>query len=237
MFGRSAHLYDALYSWKDYGDEVRRITRLIDELHPGAKTFLDVACGTGKHLELLRERFEVEGIDLDPQLLSIAAERNPGVPLHEGDMISFDLGRTFDVVACLFSSIGYVETPENLTTACTSLANHVAPGGVLLLEPWLTPDGYEEGHIGFLAVDEPELKIARINTSQREGDVSVLDFGYLVGTPAGIEHFTEDHRLGLFTDEQYRDALTGAGLELQKDGDLMGRGLYVAVKPATSPSG
>ena len=237
MFGRSADLYDALYSWKDYDDEVRRITRLVDELSPGAKTFLDVACGTGKHLELLRDRFQVEGVDLDPQLLAIAAGRNPGVPLHEGDMISFDLGRTFDVVVCLFSSIGYVETPQNLSTACASLSKHVAPGGILLLEPWLTPDGYEEGHIGFLTVDEPELKIARINTSRREGDVSVLDFSYLVGTPAGIEHFTEDHRLGLFTHEQYRKALTAAGLELQKDGDLMGRGLYVAVRPAASPSG
>jgi len=236
MFDRSADLYDALYSWKDYGDEVARITRLIEELHPAAKTFLDVACGTGRHLELLRERFEVEGVDLDPALLSIAAERNPGVPLHEGDMISFDLSRTFDVVACLFSSIGYVETAQNLSTACASLSKHVAPGGILLLEPWLTPDGYEEGHVGFLTVDEPELKIARINTSQRDGDVSILNFSYLVGTPAGIEHFTEDHRLGLFTDEQYRDALTAAGLELQKDGDLMGRGLYVAVNPEPPPS-
>lgn len=105
MFDRSAHLYDAIYSWKDYADEVRRITELIEERHPEAKTLLDVACGTGKHLELLREHYEVEGFDLDPNLLRIAAERNPGIELHAGDMLSFDLGKAFDVVTCLFSSM------------------------------------------------------------------------------------------------------------------------------------
>lgn len=231
MFSRSARFYDALYTWKDYGEETRRIIGLVDDIRPSATTLLDVACGTGKHLELLRGRFEVEGVDLDPNLLAIARERNPGVPLHEADMVSFDLGRTFDVVCCLFSSIGYVETLEKLEAAALSLARHAAPGGVVLLEPWLMPDAYEEGHLGFLTVDEPDLKIARMNTSRREGDVSVLAFGYLVGTPHGIAHFTEDHRLGLFTDEQYRSALTKAGLESQDDDDLMGRGLYVATKP------
>lgn len=232
MFDRSAHLYDALYSWKDYAGETRRILDLVEDLHPQARTLLDVACGTGKHLELLQERFQVEGLDLDPRLLEIAAHRLPKATFHEGDMAGFELDKTYDVVVCLFSSIGYMETIDRLQDAARSLARHVAPGGLLLVEPWLMPDAYEVGHVGFLTVDEPDLKIARMNSSKREGDVSVLNFGYLVGTPEGIEHFTEDHRLGLFTDDQYRNALTDAGLELQPDGDLMGRGLYVATKPA-----
>ena len=231
MFERSAHLYDALYSWKDYAAETSKINELVQRLHPEARTLLDVACGTGKHLELLQERFEVEGLDLDRRLLEVAAHRVPSVPLHEGNMASFDLGKRFDVVLCLFSSIGYMETPDRLDLAVAQLARHVAPGGLLLVEPWLHPDGYETGHVGFLSVEEPDLKIARMNSSKREGDVSIMDFHYLVGTPEGIMHFTEDHRLGLFSDERYREALTKVGLELLEDADLMGRGLYVARKP------
>ena len=54
MFTDSAHIYDAVYSFKDYGAESARIHTLIEERSPGASTLLDVACGTGKHLEQLR---------------------------------------------------------------------------------------------------------------------------------------------------------------------------------------
>jgi hypothetical protein len=73
------------------------------------------------------------------------------------------------------------------------------------------------------------LKIARINLCQREGNVSIFDFEYLVGTPDGIERFTEHHELGLFTVEQYLEAFRAAGLEADHDPEgPMGRGLYIA---------
>ena len=116
MFSRSAHLYDAVYAFKDYAAEVERLRQVIDARVPSARTLLDVACGTGMHLAELRRWYEVEGLDLDPQLLAFARERLPDVPLHEGDMTAFDLGREFDVVTCLFSSIAYVRTARR--TSC-----------------------------------------------------------------------------------------------------------------------
>ena len=232
MFTKTARFYDALYSWKDYEGEVARIVGIIDRYSPDATSVLDVACGTGKHIELLRGRFEVEGVDLDPELLAVARARNPGTALHLADMITLELGSTFDVVMCLFSSIGYVGTPENLTRALSALTRHVAPGGVLLVEPWFSPDTFRpEGHIGWLIVDEPNLKIVRADLPRREGGLSVLDFHYLVATHEGIEHTTERHELGLFTADQHRAAIAEAGLTLRDDEDLMGRGLIVATRP------
>jgi SAM-dependent methyltransferase len=229
MFSRSADLYDALYAtFKDYEAETARLRELIAERLPSARTLLDVACGTGKHLELLHEHFEVVGLDLDAELLAIARERVPGVELHEADMTGFDLGRRFDVVACLFSSIGYVRDEERLRAAVEAMAAHLEPGGLLLVEPWLPPEAWRDGHVAMLAVDEPERKIVRMNRADRDGDVSVIDFHYLVGTPERVEHFTERHELGLFTDAQYRDAFAAAGLSVELDPEgLMGRGLYL----------
>jgi hypothetical protein len=49
-----------------------------------------------------------------------------------------------------------------------------------------------------------------------------------VGTPAGIEYFTERHELGLFAHDDYLAAFHTAGLEVEYNPEgLMGRGLYV----------
>jgi SAM-dependent methyltransferase len=233
VFSRSADLYDAVYSFKDYAQEAERVHELIEERRPGARTLLDVACGTGKHLEQLRRWYEVTGVDLDPGLLAVARERLPDVALHEGDMRSFDLGRRFDAVTCLFSSIGYTGDEEGLRAAIAALAAHLEPGGVLVVEPWLEPDDWIVNRPHVLTVDEPELKVSRMNVSTREGRLAIMHFHYLVGTPDGVQRFEERHEAALFTDEEYRTAFRAAGLTVEHDPEgLIGRGLYIAIAPA-----
>ncbi|MBC6936757.1 MAG: hypothetical protein DWB42_13080 [Chloroflexi bacterium] len=55
----------------------------------------------------------------------------------------------------------------------------------------------------------------------------------LVATPDGVEHFSEQHRMGLFTHEDYLEAVAAAGLEsVYNEQGLTGRGLYLGIKPA-----
>jgi ubiquinone/menaquinone biosynthesis C-methylase UbiE len=75
MFRKSQRFYDAIYAWKDYPAEVDRLLSIIRERVPEAGSLLDVACGTGKHLELLRDHYRVEGVDLDPEMIALARER------------------------------------------------------------------------------------------------------------------------------------------------------------------
>jgi SAM-dependent methyltransferase len=230
VFNRSARLYDAIYaSIRDYPREAGELDRLLQERRPGARTLLDVACGTGAHLEHLAGRYEVEGLDLDPEMLAVARERLPKATLHEADMAAFDLGKRFDAVVCLFSSIGYMTTEERLRSAIASMAGHLEARGVLVVEPWLVPDQWRDGHVGAVFVDEPKQKIARIDTPRRAGTLTIIDFHYLVGTVDGVLHFTERHETALYTVEQYLAAFDAAGLRAEHDPQgPMGRGLYVA---------
>lgn len=233
MFTKSAEFYDAVYSFKNYALEVETLRAWIDQTKrsPG-RTLLDVACGTGAHLPTLKPIFTCEGLDLDPELLAQARRRHPELTFYQGDMADFDLGRQFDIVTCLFSSIGYVGTQERLDQTLRNFARHTVPGGVVVVEPWLTPERYFPGRLHALFVDEPDLKIARMNISTVENGMSILNFHYLVGAPHGIEFFTERHELRLFSDADYRRAFEGAGLETSHDPEgLTGRGLYIGVKP------
>src|SRR5256714_13760464 len=117
-------------------------------------------------------------------------------------MRKFDLGRRFDAVMCLFSGIGYVRDADELSRAVAAMARHLEPGGVLIVEPWLSPDRIQVPHVGAVFVDEPELKVARINTVEVEGNRSIVDLHYLVGRPDDVRPFTERPELTLFEGEE-----------------------------------
>jgi len=230
MYARSARYYDAIYSFKDYAAEAAAVSARIRAHRPDAATLLDVACGTGAHLVHFVREYRVEGIDLSEEQLAVARTRLPGVELHQGDMTTFDLGKTFDAVTCMFSSIGYVGTLEGLDAAVGRMAAHLAPGGVLVVEPWLQPDAFEDGHLSTLFVEEPDIAVARMSTSHKDGRRSWFDMEHLVGSAHGVDHFVEHHELGLFTVEEHLAGFERAGLRVEHDPEgPMGRGLYVGV--------
>ena len=235
MYTQSARYYDALYRSmrKDYSAEAQVVAGVVDRLKtsPGNE-LLDVACGTGLHIAELRDRFVCEGLDLDRGLLGIAAARNPGVEFHLADMVGFNLGKKFDVITCLFSAIGYVPNAMRLSQTIQTFARHLKPGGVVLVEPWFTPDRWIDGHLSALYVDEPDVKAARMSISRRDGNVAVLNFHYMVASSDGVRTFTEAHRLTLFTHEEHMEAFRKAGLRVEYDATgPMGRGLYVGTLP------
>lgn len=214
MFDRSAQYYDEFYSFLDYRTAAENLRGLIAERHSSARTLLDVACGTGKYLEYLASHFLAEGLDILPTLLEKARLRCPGIPLHQGDMVAFDLGRQFDVVTCLFCSIGYVLTLENAERAIARMASHLLPGGLLIVEPWVVPEKCWTNRVTSEVLDKPDLKVVRMHTHEKVGQTSVFDIHYLVGTPKGVEHFVEREVMGLFTHEEYMGAFRKAGLEV-----------------------
>lgn len=231
MFTKSARFYDTIYSWKDYEAESRRVAELIKERNPRARTLLDVACGTGHHLDHLKGMYEASGLDSDEDMVRLARERHPELSIHQADMADFNLSQTFDTVICLFSSIGYALSVDRLRQSIATMARHLNAGGILIVEPWLTPEAFEGGKPFALFVDETDLKIASMDVPEVDGRISVITFHYLVATEDGVENFTELHRLGLFADEEYMDAFEDAGLEVEHDPvGLMGRGLYVGAR-------
>jgi ubiquinone/menaquinone biosynthesis C-methylase UbiE len=231
MFKNSANIYDAIYSFKDYGRECQTLERHIAQhKRSQGKALLDVACGTGHHIGFLKLKYEVEGLDLEPQLLDVARQRNPGVQFHQGDMTDFQLPSAFDVITCLFSAIGYVQTESRLKQALKSMRDHLEPGGVILVEPWFSPETYKEGTVHAVFVDRPDLKVARMNVSTVKDRLSIIDFHYLVGTISGIERYEEHHELGLFTQQEFTSAMQECGLKVTHDAEgLTGRGLYIGV--------
>lgn len=234
MFSKSAKFYNALYDsmGKDYIAEAQKVHRIIQQhKRSSGKTLLEVACGTGLHASVFREFYQVEGLDLDAEMLTVAKQDYPDIPFHQADMVDFDLRKQFDVITCLFSSIGYVKTERRLEQAIRTMTNHLLPGGVLIVEPWFTPEQFQVGRLHSLFADQPDLKVCRMSLGEIEDRQSILNFHYMVGTPKGIETFTERHELGLFTQEEYLEAFRKAGLETTHEPEGVDRrGLYIGMR-------
>jgi ubiquinone/menaquinone biosynthesis C-methylase UbiE len=237
MFSKSAQYYDEIYASvnKDYAAEAAKTRKIIQTYRQTkGRSLLDVACGTGAHARYLSKYYQVDGLDLDAGLLAIARKKLPKVRFHQGDMLNFDLGRQFDAVVCLFSSIAYVKTKPRLQKAIKTMVRHLLPGGVLVVEPWFSPKQWHPGRTYVTQVSKPDLKIVRMSLSRQRGKLSLIEFQYMIGTPQGIEHSVEIHELGLFTHQEYMDAFKAAGLDVTHDpAGLDGRGLYIGVKPLT----
>lgn len=232
MYNKSAQYYDAIYSFKDYEKECGLLGDVIEEhLRSGGRRLLDVACGTGGHLQFLSRQFLVEGVDVNEEFIDIARERYPDLSFYCGDMRNFQADGVYDVVTCLFSSIGHMTTISDLNAAIAHMTDHLLPGGILIVEPWIAPEEWRPHTVHLQTVERPDLKIARMVTSKTDGRLSSMDMHHLVGTPEGTEHFVERHELLLATREEMKAAFIHAGLETTYDvRGLTGRGLFIGLK-------
>jgi len=235
LYGEMAKYYDQIYHWKDYRSEVIKINSLIKRYkRSSGKSLLDVACGTGKHISYLRKNFDCVGVDVSNQMLAVARRNVRGVRFARGDMVDFDLGTQFDVVLCLFSSIGHLKTRAEVGKAVANFARHMKEGGVLIIEPWIRKSEWNDKTVHMQKYDSVSLKIARVNFGRREGDFSVIDERYLIGEGGrGITYVRDRLRTRFFEPGPTLKAMRKAGLvpKFTEDSLMPGRGLIIATKP------
>jgi ubiquinone/menaquinone biosynthesis C-methylase UbiE len=233
MFSKTPELYDQIYgSFKDYAGEAARVAAVLRERAPAARRVLDVACGTGEHARYLHSEhgFTVDGLDIELGFVTLAQAKLPDAKVWIGDMASFEVPARYDAILCLFSSIGYVRTLDRVTATLQCFRRHLEPEGLVLVEPWFTPDRWTPGRVYVHTSESNGLHLVRMSHSGVEGRVSKLTFHYLVGSNEGIRHEVEAHELGMFTRDEMTECFATAGftnVSYDEEG-LIGRGLYVA---------
>lgn len=234
LYDNLARYYDKLHSDKDYGEEARKVEELIKEYKKtNGKKLLDVACGTGRHLQYLEEDFDTKGLDYAESMLDLAEGRLDKTELVQGNMINFDLEEKFDIVTCLFSSIGYAKTKQNLKRIMKNFSEHLKKGGVTIVEGFISPEDYRDESVHMDTYGDEEIKISRVSFSQRQGSLSKVKMHYLIGKGGeGVEHLEETQETGIFGTKETLEAMEKADLtaKLIKGKDSLSRRTFVGVK-------
>lgn len=111
--------------------EARRLLSCCKELSDNAR-IIDVGCGDGFHLSLLRQfgkpSWQIEGID--PSDLAVIAAKRAGLTIQQGTIQSLNLPKASYDLAFLIATIEHVDDPVQVLEAARSL---LRPGGRVVI--------------------------------------------------------------------------------------------------------
>jgi SAM-dependent methyltransferase len=103
--------------WKRQG-----MALLLNYCNPQGKTLLDYGCGRGECLGLASEAgFAVQGTDVDPECVRLAARYGQTSQLNINDPLSQFGKKSFDVIVCLHV-LEHVENPKQVLTTLGKIA-------------------------------------------------------------------------------------------------------------------
>lgn len=153
--------YLELYSHRDEHEAKRQVGFVRAQFGDVAGVILDLACGTGRHLdELLADGYRAVGCDLSLTLLRTGIRDYGLLPVARADMraLPFCTG-SFGGLVNFFTSFGYFATEQENMHVVSEMARVVRPGGIFLFD--------------YLNVDRELQKLVERET--RETDLGRVD--------------------------------------------------------------
>lgn len=228
VFRHYARYYDLLYRDKDYTRETEYVHGLIQRHAPGARSILDLGCGTGAHAVLLAERgYEVHGVDQSADMLARAEARHGELPgavaarltFEQADVRTFRAEEKFDAVVSLFHVMSYQTTNEDLTSAFATAASHLEHKGILLFDCWYGPAVLADRPVVRVKHMEDEAisvtRIAEPCLYPNENRVDVRYHVFIRDRKNGkVEEVQETHSVRYLFTPETRLLLGTAGMEL-----------------------
>ena len=127
-----AKFYDAVM-----GEPTARVTllqTLIQELHPETESVLELGCGTGAVLKHLHPPYRIAGLDLSEGMLEVARRNVPDATFYQGDMSTFSLPMSFDVILCVFDSINHLTSFAQWQSLFQHVDHHLNAQGLFIFD-------------------------------------------------------------------------------------------------------
>jgi SAM-dependent methyltransferase len=128
--------YLELYSHRDAGEARTQVGFFCDQFGPIDGCILDLACGTGRHIQELQcSGYRVIGCDLSFTLLRSEIGENGPMTLARADMRSLPFrSGSFAALVNFFTSFGYFATERENLQVVREMSRVLRPGAVFLFD-------------------------------------------------------------------------------------------------------
>jgi len=138
-YGVLAEYYDSLTTDVDYENWADFLEKLFSRSGEEICSVVDLGCGTGSlTAELTRRGYEMTGVDLSEDMLSVAADKCAELEpqplfLHQ-DMSKLALWAQADAVVCCLDSLNYVTKPAAVQRTFQRVFHNLRPGGLFIFD-------------------------------------------------------------------------------------------------------
>ena len=128
--------YLELYSHRDEEEARQQVAFFARQFGPVDGPILDLACGTGRHLQELRGAgYHAVGCDLSYTLLRRGVAEYGAIAVARADMRALPFcSATFSGLVNFFTSFGYFSTEEENRRVVEEMARVLQPGAVFLFD-------------------------------------------------------------------------------------------------------
>lgn len=229
VFNAYSRYYDFLYKDKDYVAEASYINDLIGKYRPGAKSILNLGCGTGRHdVSLEKMGYFICGVDSSEAMLKKARKRQiPGkLKFLKGDARTIKLGKKFDVVISLFHVMSYQTADKDILAVFNTAKRHLAPGGVFIFDFWHGPGVLNDRPIVRVKrLEDETVRIVRIAEPVMKKAKNVVDVHFQIMVldkhSGRWSELKETHSMRYFFLPEIKKYLLKAGFSLKDAFDWM----------------
>ncbi|MSQ11205.1 MAG: class I SAM-dependent methyltransferase [Dehalococcoidia bacterium] len=235
MYTDRASWWPLLSPPEDYAEAAAFYHKLFKRTgSPPMRTLLELGSGGGNNTSHLKSHFQMTLADRSPGILAVSRRLNPECEHLEGGMRTVRLGRLFDAMF-VHDAICYMTSEADLKAALLTAFAHCRPGGAAFLAPDYVQDNFVSSttHGGH---DSRQRGLRYLEWSHDPDVTDTLysvNFAYLLREQNGAVRVEHDrHPEGLFPRATWLRLLREAGFEPKAVGDLFGREVFVAVKPA-----
>ena len=179
LYNQLSKYIDASYRrTKNYQQEVDFILRRVGN---NRGILIDVACGSGGHAELLSKAgFEVYAVDLNDGMLRLVRKNLPKARVFKQDMRDLDVPVEAEVLICMYNSINYNYSYDELTDTFQRFYDHLKPGGVLIFDTAFMKHTWKPGPFSVETMTTPEFEIARVNKAYKRRSFGIVEIVFVI---------------------------------------------------------
>jgi ubiquinone/menaquinone biosynthesis C-methylase UbiE len=189
--------YDLMCSYIDYAEQSRAVLRLNRLFGNGGNRYLDLACGTGPHVQhFLQAGFQAQGLDIHPPMLDIAQKRCPDARFFQGDMAGFSVDSPCDIISCFLYSIHYNNTIDKLQKCIARVHAALQAGGMFCFNAVdKTTINNQDGVTNTVLHEGSELHFSSSWFYKGEGDEQALRVRIEKNTRGKSEVWQDEHAM------------------------------------------
>lgn len=137
MYKGFSYIYDKLSYDIDYKFYAENILTILKNDDINNKNCLELACGSGKLSELLKESFKsYDGVDISSDMLSVLKTKEvlQDMNVYHYDMTEFQRENYYDVIIILLDSLNYILEKSKLEMLFNNCSKNLKDDGILIFD-------------------------------------------------------------------------------------------------------